>query len=551
MAWLENNYPEWEQRFGKVIREEVLRQAYLGPSIERINEQIFGVNLDLDEIDLPELPKIDFAKEEAAIAEQIEQQKHAWVKEEQSLVRKQENLQKRWKQRLRDQQRKLDKLGYDIEQTDLRIRKMRTDYRSQLQNQQQQQEQARLRQQYALDALQKVVQEQVLQIQDYLTHLQAQWDQLAQNWEQNWLAQQAKIKDFLQIPAAKESEVENPMVQLHQARMFQPLVMAYQQEKAMLLDRLPLWAEELEHSRQAKTPFPDHLHIEVLTERLFEIEAAQREDPLASLHEQIQQSQTAAELCEQSLQRRRQAFLAYFEPKGPFQAFHAMEIEKFADFLRDFMQGNEINELREQLGVKHSDLLGKLAEQLPSFAWRETLAAQIQQWNDTLLKDNRFALQLVEAPHPLLSLFDELKQFHAQFVAELGAPSLFTSNQGENRNLQALDLLDRIYKELLAYPFAQLQVADVCNLQLVDQENTAHQMQPDRLPEDLPLSMLAQLRLSLANILLTELGDMKPPHWLWPDGNQLPPSLLVQTFAECENQGLILLSAAFQGSDPL
>ncbi|MEL7530625.1 MAG: hypothetical protein AAFN10_04920 [Bacteroidota bacterium] len=549
LAWLENNYPEWEQRFGKVLREEVLRQAYLGPSIARINEQIFGVNLDLDEIELPELPKIDFAKEEAAIAEQIEQQKHDWVKEEQSLVRKQENLQKRWKQRLRDQQRKLDKLGYEIEQTDLRIRKMRTDYRSQLQNQQQQQEQARLRQQYALDALQKVVQEQVLQIQDYLTDLQAQWDQLSQKWEQNWLSQQAKVKDFLQNEVKGEVEADNPLVQLHQARMFQPLVMAYQQEKAMLLDRLPLWAEDLEQSRQAKTPFPDHLHIEVLTERLFEIEATQREDPLADLHEQIQESQTAAELCEQSLQRMRQAFLAYFDAKGPFQAFHAVEMADFATYLREFMQRNELTELREQLGVKHSDLLGKLLEQLPSFAWRESLAAQIDQWNDTLLKESRFVLTLVEAPHPLLSLFEELRQFHAQFVAELGAPSLFTTNEGGNRNLQALDLLDRIYKELLAYPFGELQVADVCSLQLVDQRHSSSLMQPDRLPTDLPASLLAQLRLALAHILITELAEAKPSFWLWPDANMLPPSILEQAFAECEKRDLILLSAGFQGTD--
>ncbi|MFK7920408.1 MAG: hypothetical protein AB8H47_00550 [Bacteroidia bacterium] len=548
-AWLENNYPDWETRFGKVFRTEVLQQSYLGPSIERINEQIFGINLDLDEIDLPELPKLDFAKEQKKLANQIEQQKHDWVKGELTLVRKQENLQKRWKQRLRDQQRKLDRLGYDLEQTDLRIRKMRTDYRAQLQNQQQQQEQARLRQQYALDSLQKVIQEQVLQIQEHLTRLQGDWDKLAQEWEQNWREQQQKINLFLQ-KEAKADEVESkPWIQLHQARMFQPLVLAYQQEKAMLLDRLPLWAEELEISRQAKTPFPDHLHVEVLTERLYEIEATQREDPLATLNEQITQSQNAADLCQQSMQTLKQAFLGHFASDGPFQAFHAVAIVNFAEAVRDFMQGDDLIELREQLGIKHSGILSKLVEQLPNLSWINTLEKQIAHWNETALKDSSFQIGLTEAPHPLLGLFTDLRQFHDQHVAELGAPSLFSSSKGENRNLQALDLLDRIYKELLAYPFGELRVEDVCSLQLIYKANPAWEILPDHLPTSLAASILAQLKLGLAQIVLAESKKTKPSHWLWPDANMIPPSILEQTFAECEKQGVILLTAGFQGTD--
>lgn len=548
-AWLENNYPDWEQRFGKVLRNEVLQQAYLGPSIERINEQIFGIKLDLDEIDLPELPKLDFAKEQKKLADQIEQQKHDWVKEELTLVRKQENLQKRWKQRLRDQQRKLDRLGYDIEQTDLRIRKMRTDYRAQLQNQQQQQEQARLRQQYALDKLQKIIHEQVLQIQEHLTRLQGDWDKLAQEWEQIWREQQQKINQFLQKEIKVDEAESSPWVQLHQARMFQPLVLAYQQEKAMLLDRLPLWAEELEASRQAKTPFPDHLHIEVLTERLYEIETAQREDPLAILNEQITQSQNAADLCQQSMQTLKQAFLGYFASDGPFQAFHAMALADFAESLREFMQGDELHELREQLGIKHSGILSKLVEQMPNLSWLTSLKSQIAHWNKTALKDSDFQLGLTEAPHPLLGLFTDLRQFHDQHVAELGTPSLFSSSQGENRNLQALDLLDRIYKELLAYPFGELRVEDVCNLQLTSRTNPTLKILADHLPASLPDSILAQLNLALSQIVLIGLKKAKPSHWLWPDANMIPPSILEQTFAKCEKMDLILLTAGFQGTD--
>ncbi|MCB0845464.1 MAG: ATP-binding protein, partial [Bacteroidetes bacterium] len=52
--WLGKNYPDWEKTIGKICRPEVLRNPYLGPEIERLNELFFGIRLDLDEVE-PEI----------------------------------------------------------------------------------------------------------------------------------------------------------------------------------------------------------------------------------------------------------------------------------------------------------------------------------------------------------------------------------------------------------------------------------------------------------------------------------------------------------------
>ncbi|MEL7339287.1 MAG: hypothetical protein AAGM67_02290, partial [Bacteroidota bacterium] len=337
------------------------------------------------------------------------------------------------------------------------------------------------------------------------------------------------------------SESDDSLIQLQQARMFQPLVLAYQQEKAMLLDRLPEWIEELETIRQGKSSFPEHLHLEVLSERLYEIERSQREDPLASLQLQIERSQSTIREQEQQIRTLRQAFLAFFDLKGPFQAFHEVAGLDFVQSLRDFMQASELEEIREQLGIKHSQLLSRLVEQIPSFQWQDAAELQLADWNERYFANQ--ALQLIRKPHPLLTIFADLKRFQAAFVAELGAPSLFSqATDSEDRNQEALTLLDGLYQELLAYPSMMLQAEDLLQIQWANSR-------PDQFPADWPESRKAQLRLDMAQILLEAYSETAPPIFLWPDANHLPKTRIEQTFAECEKIGTILLMAGFMGEE--
>ncbi|MDX1906732.1 MAG: hypothetical protein SF053_06830 [Bacteroidia bacterium] len=50
--WLDDKYPDWQETIGKVVRPEVLEHPYLSPQIDRLNDLLFGVRLDLSELEV-------------------------------------------------------------------------------------------------------------------------------------------------------------------------------------------------------------------------------------------------------------------------------------------------------------------------------------------------------------------------------------------------------------------------------------------------------------------------------------------------------------------
>ncbi|MEL6134130.1 MAG: ATP-binding protein, partial [Bacteroidota bacterium] len=50
-GWLENRYPGWQKTIGKVIKEDVLFHNYLNPNVVRLNDLLYGIHLDLGEVE--------------------------------------------------------------------------------------------------------------------------------------------------------------------------------------------------------------------------------------------------------------------------------------------------------------------------------------------------------------------------------------------------------------------------------------------------------------------------------------------------------------------
>ena len=123
--WLEKNYPDWEQTIGKICRPEVLRNPYLGPEIERLNELFYGIKLDLDEVEPEFFSNQDLQIRLQDLESQLEALSEKGLEIDGQFVKKKNNLDKRFRQKIRQEENGLKKLNYEIDQVKIRLRQQK------------------------------------------------------------------------------------------------------------------------------------------------------------------------------------------------------------------------------------------------------------------------------------------------------------------------------------------------------------------------------------------------------------------------------------------
>jgi hypothetical protein len=131
--WLEGNYPDWEQSIGKICRPEVLFNPYLGPDIERLNDLFYGIKLDLDEVEVNLTSGNDLKNQLSELQVELEKRGTEGLAIRQQFEKKKNNLDKRFRQKIRQEENELKKLNYEIDQVKIRIRQHKQTSRQQLQ----------------------------------------------------------------------------------------------------------------------------------------------------------------------------------------------------------------------------------------------------------------------------------------------------------------------------------------------------------------------------------------------------------------------------------
>ena len=178
IGWLEGRYPDWQKSIGKVCREEVLFHPYLNPSIERLNELLYGVQIDLEEIEVevpsPEKLQQDLQQQE----QQKEKLQKEWISFLQGWEKKQRNCEKRYRQKRKGITKGIQQQENQLEQAGLQQKKLRLQLDQTEQKAQQLKERELLRLQYKLQEQKELIQAANDKLQQLERDLEGQLNQL-------------------------------------------------------------------------------------------------------------------------------------------------------------------------------------------------------------------------------------------------------------------------------------------------------------------------------------------------------------------------------------
>ncbi|TAE56773.1 MAG: ATP-binding protein [Bacteroidetes bacterium] len=152
-AWLEDRYPDWQETIGKVLRDEVLMHPYLNPQIDRINDLIFGLRLDLTDIPVPqrqyEAAQPDKKQKENLLAQRQKELVAAREEGEKEIAA----CEKRFRAKMQEENRHLVQVQHALDQSRLQARRFEAERAAYIRNFRQQAESDVLRIGYQLQAL--------------------------------------------------------------------------------------------------------------------------------------------------------------------------------------------------------------------------------------------------------------------------------------------------------------------------------------------------------------------------------------------------------------
>ena len=97
-SWLTNNYPHWEENFGKVCHEDLLLNKSLEPIFEdnKQNNIFFGININLSEIDRNVKTLADYKKQKDCLEVQIKELNTSKIKLQEDFIIQSKKLSNRF-----------------------------------------------------------------------------------------------------------------------------------------------------------------------------------------------------------------------------------------------------------------------------------------------------------------------------------------------------------------------------------------------------------------------------------------------------------------------
>lgn len=123
--WLEKNYPDWRKTFGKVMKEEVLFHPFLSPEIERLNDLVFGVKMDLSDLNFELKSVKDLEKEKSIVEKAIENQEKETLTLRSDSEKRLIAIEKKYQQKFRQAEKDQKKNQYEWDLNSSRLRQLR------------------------------------------------------------------------------------------------------------------------------------------------------------------------------------------------------------------------------------------------------------------------------------------------------------------------------------------------------------------------------------------------------------------------------------------
>ncbi|GAB4415752.1 MAG: ATP-binding protein [Bacteroidia bacterium] len=285
--WLEGHYADWQRSIGKVCREEVLFHSYLSPRIDRLNELLFGIRIDLDELEEHTWGPEVFQQEKEALEAASAKARRDFVELGQQLERDKIACEKRYKQqKIRPLAQQVKDSENALEQSRLSARKQHLLADRLHQEAKQLREQALLQLSYAqqrqtdvvqaaraaLAALQTRIEAHKQQLREALdtriSASEASLETLRQQTQADWqdfddrLQQRRRALEAEQSAALAGRGADSAVLEALRSRIAEieadlrsldahrKLLIAYEHDKAAYIDQIPYFEQELAAQQQ-------------------------------------------------------------------------------------------------------------------------------------------------------------------------------------------------------------------------------------------------------------------------------------------------------------
>ena len=530
MGWLQDRYPDWEENIGKVVREEVLFHPYLSPSVERLNDLLFGVNIDLSELDLPVSGVGHLQEQLAEQQKELEGLDASWQKQRRNRQNQQKNQEKRFKAHQSQLQRELQQAQYAREQATLLEKRLRNQ-RSEKRTLRQQRQQQRL----------VAIQHQITAAEQELSRLQQMM--------------QGKARDFQELAQASLSPSDASSPELTAER-----------------ERLHQWQsrlEELQGLATTQSPLTEDLaaqwsdHVEVLEQLdLPEIEQVtishSPEDWLGQPTLLLELRQ-ALQTHEDGLRAAANPMLAEFTPHNLFQLPTDQDQPDWLEIMGSKVPqliSEDINiTLKEKISQGFGEVLLEIAECLPKL--EKLQAAPISQRLtrlNQLLKESPFwdaDFQLVLRKSPLFETLLAIQEMHQTQGYALQGASLFAQEIDPEIKEKALSVLNDLSLRLDLFLHDKVGISDIWYVEPIVAEDRPSPQALSQTAYHSP-ALGCWLDLAAASLIKSERGDSKIPMVLPHSGNLDEESLTeLAEMAQKAGVDLILTGAQIDMVDEL
>jgi hypothetical protein len=501
MAWLDGRYPDWQETIGKVVREEVLLHPYLSPSVERLNDLLFGVQLDLSELETPLIGSGRLQAELVRQTDAIERARQEGLAAQQTWIKQQQNLDKRFRQKLSTHTREGQQLRYRVEQAELHEKRLRHQWRDRQQALQQRLAQQRLTLAYQLEADQAA-----------LASLQAQREALDADWEAAWRRWEAAHRAVpspqgaVALPAPEEGAAWlalatqwqqyqhdwqawiAPMAGWRDALAWRrALLMRLRGDHARQVDTWPQWAQRQQTAIELATAEQQRLtqaadtwaQLRTQGEALAQDGPKPAEGLATDLAAQIEKaSQRLASLRQQEANLRTQAraIAAGLSVNNvlrlPVELASVQDCLALADQLAPYLGGDRWQQVQQELAGRYAPWLSRLSGQLGGLdrdRSQQSRVARLNQYLQGVPAPAGYAairVRLMPGEQPLLRAMLDVRAFTAAQGPALGDHSLFSQGGDGAVDGEAMALLMRLHDTLARWPGERMAWAETFGLHI-------------------------------------------------------------------------------------
>lgn len=555
-GWLDTRYPGWQKTIGKVVKEEVLFDPHLSPNVVRLNDLLYGIHLDLDELDTkaPTQEELFQAKKDAQATLATTQ------RELESLIQKQEknqlSIERRYRQKIRQAQKALQLARAASEQFDLQFKKIQAQQKTSPDQVAAQQQIVQLA--YQIESQTHLIKEAEARQEAQLEHLDAPESAIAANpleapyqtqvdkatadkkvllekWEQLMVNSTTPedglrtwAKEFVQT---QQHELSEPISLLLASRLPRWKIQALKSQQALATLRL-------QHADQtAKSEAAQHRLSEQVKTLQAQIETLNRDSqrletlrPLinasllpdqatpepdtdytglsAAINQFVLRKGEADQLQAQALKRIAplgSVLVGNPTYQAPSTPPDEASLADWIDCLRVLNQLETLDQIETSIGEQYAALIHQVVEEThPAFQWESKAKQRLSSWQARLNQTENFPFQptveLSISHSPWVETLREIHTFVAEHGHQIGAASLFNQTVAGERNREAVSLLARWITQLQQWNIAEIHPQHLLALRILPSEGPLRKSQA--------LQRLAQIW--TCGSLLTASGEFPP-----------------------------------------